>query len=156
MAEGDEARVDVGHGPLVGGRRCREQVARENHELVGQGAVGELGDRTSTTALEIGRDVGQVLKDRADAPGRCDAVRPGPCQPVGPQRDQPDGQTPHLACDVLPAGWSVRFGLDQSEPRRIASRRRISRYSHTRVTTSPNAAIHAYCCGMPLAMPRSM
>ena len=127
----------------VGRRDSRvDGVARQDGELVRQRAVGKHRHVPSSAPLGVRRDVGQVLQDGTHPPGRGDAVRAWSRRTAGPQRNQPVGQTPQLAFDVVPAGRSPVVGR-QSLPRRIASRRRISRYSHTRVTTSPKAAIQA-------------
>jgi len=128
--------VDVGNlGSRVDG------VAGEDGELVTQCPVGELRHVATLAPLGLSPGVRQPLQDGTHAPGRGDAVRPRPPDTV-PQRHQPVGQTPELALDVVPAGRSGAVD-GQSLPRRIASSRRISRYSHTSVTTRPNAAIHA-------------
>ena len=117
-------------------------VAGEDGELVTQSPVGELRHVATLATLGVRPGVRQPLQDGTHAAARGDAVRPGSGNPLGSQRDQPAGQTPELALDVVPTGRSGAVD-GQSLPRRIASSRRISRYSHTSVTTRPNAAIHA-------------
>ena len=128
--------MDVGGlGPRV------ESVAGQDDELVTQGPVGQHRDGPMVASLGVRGQVGQLPQQGTHAGGRRDAVRPRPPDTV-PQRDQPVGQTPELTLDVVPTGRAVAVD-GQSLPRRIASSRRISRYSHTSVTTRPKAAIQA-------------
>src|SRR5699024_1591211 len=63
-----------------------------------------------------------------------------------------NGPAPH---EAEPGRSERNLGDDDYSPCRMANSRRNSRYSHTRVTVRPNAAVQAYLEGIPALTPFS-